>query len=192
MGLGTVSISPHFASTHELESKTPIDLFQGYPEGLRCRSQFRAGGDCQLLLQCPEFHLREANGGERCQLEGYPASPISCRCTDFLLVKDSNGQLTKHCGQDKEMAISRNHGSRLMLMLRTKIGTTGGPGLRCRVSCCPSNELSSTQVILFDPQSSLPPGEPGQGSSCSRMSCHQRGKVGHLRDPWIPGEDRWR
>jgi len=114
-----------------------VGLGTGYPEGLRCKSQFRAVGDCKLLLQCSEFHLRDAKEE---------------RCSDFLLVKDSNGQQSRHCGEDKEMVTSRNHGSRMMLMLRTKLGSDGGPGLRCRVSCCPTQELSSTQVFLDNPQ----------------------------------------
>jgi len=109
-----------------------VGLGTGYPEGLRCRSQFRAVGDCKLLLQCPEFHLQDAKEE---------------RCIDFLLVKDSNGEQTRHCGEDSKMGTSRNHGTRMMLLLRTKQGA-GGPGLRCRVSCCPTPELSSTQVSL--------------------------------------------
>ena len=93
------------------------------------------------------------------------------RCIDFLLVKDSNGEQTRHCGEDSKMGTSRNHGTRMMLLLRTKQGA-GGPGLRCRVSCCPTQELSSTQVPLFHPPPSLLSGEFRQGSASPRMPGH--------------------
>ena len=96
---------------------------QGYPGDLKCKSQFYPSGDCSLLLQCDQFHLQDKNNKGRSDLLSCLAVTFmsSARCSDFLLVKNHDGQ-EKYCGQDDRVRSSRNHGSRLMLLLKTNSG----------------------------------------------------------------------
>ena len=85
-------------------------------------------------MQCSDFQIQPKTG--------------KGKCGDFLSVKRKDGTLNKYCGSDKTVFKSMNLGSWAKISFRTNKAKSEYKGLKCWLTCCPTDQLSQTEVEL--------------------------------------------
>jgi len=104
-----------------------------YANNVNCKSLFKAQGDCTILFQCYDFEMQA--GSEEGNCKG-----------DFLLLKDKEKH--KYCGKAESLLRSQSHGHKLLIKMKTNKANNQYKGFKCRVSCCPNNQLSEAALVL--------------------------------------------
>ena len=87
-------------------------------------------------MQCSDFDLQPQNKNNKCS-------------ADFLMTINEDKVKNRYCGTGGLVRGSVNHGKKLVVNFKTNKNNNQYRGFKCRISCCPDQHLSNSQVDLF-------------------------------------------